>query len=128
MKKAQQVTDKVVCAAGDMVDKAKNFIDAKSEPIKIEWEIAKNKSLMDQLLLEYGKICYYETASEEEKYKCRLAIIEVETTIEKLNADLEEVKAEEARIAEDKAAVFCTNCGAAYKDKEKYCKECGNKL
>lgn len=128
MKKAHQMTDKVVCAAGDAMDKAKNFIDSKAEPIKLEWEISKKKASLEALLLEYGKACYYETASEEEKYKCRQAILEIEDEIKALNEELEEIKAEEARIAEEKATVFCTNCGAVYKDKEKYCKKCGNKL
>ena len=117
--------------AEENVDKAKTFIGDKAEPLKIEWEIAKKKAAFEKLLLEYGKLCYYE-APEEEQTKCHSALIELESEIGVLEADVAKIKEDSAKKAEEKVAekatVYCTKCGAGYKNKEQFCSKCGSKL
>lgn len=127
LEKARKTAEKVMDQAGDAMGKAKQFVDEKAEPMKIEWEIAKQKSALENLLLEFGKICYYEH-SDEEKTECHSALIETEARIGMLEEELKSLKEEEAKKSEEKATVFCTKCGTGYKDKENYCKKCGTKL
>lgn len=130
---AQEAADKIMEAAGKTMDKAKDFVEGKTEIVKVEWELAKKKNMLDAMLYEYGKLCYYADASStDEKTKCYSAMVEVEAEISMLEAQVAEIKAEEVKKAEEKEAekntVFCTNCGKEYKDKEKFCSKCGNKL
>lgn len=132
MKKAQEAADKFVRLAEEKMDDAKTFFDEATETVKLEWEVAKKKEELNALLLEYGKLCYYEEESEEDFAECRAALIETESAINVLVARIEEIKEEEAKKQAqrlvNKSTVFCTKCGKEYKGGEKFCSKCGNKL
>ena len=132
LKKAKEVADKAMNVASEKVDQAKEFFGDVSEVVKLEWEIAENKNNLDKLLLEYGKACYYENASEEEKEELKATIIEIEAAINMLEISVKTIKEDAEKKAVEKEIekniVFCTNCGKQYKEKEKFCSKCGNKL
>ena len=132
LKKAKEATDKIKAVAGEKVDQAKGFFGDVSEVVKLEWEIAENKNTLDKLLFEYGKVCYYENVSDDEKAELKATIVEIEAAINMLETSVKKFKEEmEQKAAEKEVAkniVFCTNCGRQFNEKENFCCKCGNKL
>lgn len=131
-KKVKEAADRAKDFAEEKVGQAKNFFGDVSEVVKLELEIVENKNTLEKLLLEYGKVCYYDNGSEEEKVQLKDKIIEVESVISMLETTVKTIKEEAEKKAAEKEAekntVFCTNCGKEYKDKEKFCSRCGSKL
>lgn len=130
--KAQEVAGKMYDAAEEAVGKAKEFLDEKTEIVKLEWELAKKKNGIDALFLNYGKLCYNKPADDDEVVACYDLLVEAEAEICSIEAEIKELKEEEEMKAAEKEAekntVFCTKCGKEYKDNEKFCSKCGTKL
>lgn len=124
-KKAHQFTDKVLDGAEKGVGKAKEVFDEMTEPVKLEWKIAEAGNALDALLLEYGKVKYYDSENEDKIAFIAGAIEDKEAERKKLMNQLDAIK-EKAKA--DKEKVFCTKCGTKCDSKENYCSKCGNGL
>ncbi len=132
MKRAQEAADKIMTVAEEKMGQAKSFFDDVTEVARLEWQLSNKKRLFDGLLFEYGKLCYNAEADKDEVTACYNALVESEAEICALEAQIKEIKEEEAKKAAEKEAekstIFCTNCGKEYKNSEKFCSKCGNKL
>jgi ribosomal protein L40E len=121
------------------IDKGINIASQKSgelvEAGKLQTQIMSLKSDRKNGINDLGKLTYdmlksdsFELEILEEKFK---AILEIEREIEekeeaKNNADKPEQKSSDE--AEEKAVIFCPNCGAENPAGAVFCAKCGTKM
>lgn len=123
LEEAHKFAGRTMDAAKKQVDKAGEYLETKSEPIKLKIEIAFKKENLEKLFAEYGKIGYYGKSPEEQ--------IAAKETID---SALEELKTLESKLAEitpkkvKEENKYCTKCGEAAEMDDMYCSKCGNEL
>jgi len=118
LERAKAMADRAIEVAGEHVDKGKEFIAEKAEPIKIKFEIARVESELEALYAGFGKACYNDVQGNHTIIKA--AIRERLEELEKLNNNLNEI--------ENKPAIYCTGCGAESDKDDMFCSKCGKKL
>ena len=116
--KARAFADKAMEVAGEQIDKGKEFIAEKAEPIKIKLDIARVEAELEALYAGFGKACYNDIQGNHSVIK---------SAIKERLAELSELD-DKLKVTEKKPTTYCTGCGAESDDDDMFCSKCGKKL
>ena len=119
MEKARAIADKAMEMSGEYLERGKEFIAEKAEPLKIRMEIGRLECELEALYAGYGKACYNDEPGKHTMMKAAIR--------ERLN----EIEALEAQLAEcscENEAVYCRGCGYKNDSDDDFCGKCGKKL